>query len=117
MKGGNYGWNRLEGSGCYNAPSCDPAGTIAPVAEYTHEFGCAVTGGYVYRGAEMPELQGWYIFGDYCSGRVWSVNAESPGAMIPLADTDLQIASFAEDPAGELYLVTFDHTVQKLVRK
>ena len=117
VKGGNYGWNRLEASRCYNADTCDASGTIAPVAEYTHEFGCAVTGGYVYHSATLPELQGWYVFGDFCSGRVWGVNAERPGAIIPLADTGLQITSFAEAPDGELYLVTFNNSVQQLVRK
>jgi glucose/arabinose dehydrogenase len=119
VPGGNYGWNRLEGSLCYNPPSgCDAAGTILPVAEYTHEFGCAIVGGYVYRGAEMPELQGWYVYGDFCSGRVWAVNAEGERKTpIPIADTGKRITSFAQDPAGEVYVITFDDTVEKLVRK
>ena len=118
VAGGNYGWNRLEGFHCYIAPGCDASGTLLPRAEYAHDLGCAVIGGFVYRGSEMPELRGWYVYGDFCSGRVWAVDARSDsGAVIPLADTNLPIASFAQDNAGELYLVTFANQVAKLVRK
>jgi glucose/arabinose dehydrogenase len=127
MSGGNYGWNILEGSDCYNAPSCEDRGTLYPVAEYTHEFGCSITGGYVYRGDAMPELQGWYVYGDYCSGRIWAVNADARQttggqaphelAVIPLADTNAAIASFAEGPQDELHIVTFGRGIQRLVRQ
>ncbi len=117
VKGGNYGWNRMEGSRCYDASGCDSSGTIGPVAEYTHEYGCAVTGGYVYHGADLPELDGWYVFGDYCSGRIWGVDATNPGAIIPLADTGVQVTAFGQSPDGELYIVTFDGAVLRLARK
>ncbi len=118
VSGGNYGWNRLEGTQCYDDDDCDATNTILPVAEYTHEYGCSITGGYVYRGASMPELQGWYIYGDFCSGRVWAVNVEGEGKTpIPIADTGKSIASFAQDPAGEVYIVTFDNSVERIVRK
>jgi glucose/arabinose dehydrogenase len=119
VAGANYGWNVMEGSHCYQpADGCDQSGLLPPRAEYSHEFGCAVTGGFVYRGAAMPELRGWYVYGDYCSGRVWAVDiASNDGAAIPLADTHASITSFAQDSAGELYLVTFNNKILKLVRQ
>jgi glucose/arabinose dehydrogenase len=118
VRGGNYGWNILEGYECYGASSCNAAGTFLPRAAYSHEFGCSVTGGYVYRGSMMPELQGWYVYGDYCSGRVWAVDAsKNDGGAIPIADTGVSIASFAVLADGELYLVTFDNAIYRLERK
>jgi glucose/arabinose dehydrogenase len=118
VRGGNYGWNRLEAYECYRAASCNAAGTFLPRAAYSHEFGCSVTGGYVYRGTAMPELQGWYVYGDYCSGKVWAVNAATnEGAAIPLADTGLAISSFAVLADGELYVVTFNNAIYRLQRK
>jgi len=118
VRGGNYGWNILEGYDCYRAASCNSGGTFLPRAAYSHEFGCSVTGGYVYRGAAMPELQGWYVYGDYCSGKVWAVNAATnEGAAIPLADTGLAISSFAVLGDGELYIVTFNNAIYRLERK
>ena len=119
VRGGNYGWSVMEGNHCLKpASGCDPSGMFAPRAEYSHDFGCAVVGGYVYRGGAMPELGGWYVYGDFCSGRVWAVDAASDsGAAIPLADTGKQIASFAQDRHGELYLITFDNAIYRLERK
>jgi glucose/arabinose dehydrogenase len=119
VSGGNYGWNRMEGFHCYEpADGCDTPGLSLPRAEYGHEFGCAITGGFVYRGHDMPELTGWYIYGDYCSGRVWGVDtAGATGAAIPLADTGRSITSFAQDKDGELYIVTFNNEIDKIVRK
>jgi glucose/arabinose dehydrogenase len=119
VSGGNYGWNRMEGFHCYEpADGCDTSGLSLPRAEYGHEFGCAITGGFVYRGHDMPELTGWYIYGDYCSGRVWGVDtASATGAAIPLADTGRSITSFAQDKDGELYIVTFNNEIDKIVRK
>ena len=118
VSGANYGWNSMEGSHCYQPSSgCDRSG-LPPRAEYSHEFGCSVTGGFVYRGASMPELDGWYVYGDYCSGRVWAVDiASNNGAAFPLADTHTNITSFAQDNAGEVYLVTFNKKIFQLVRK
>jgi glucose/arabinose dehydrogenase len=118
VRGGNYGWNVMEGDHCYQpASGCPPTG-LPPRAEYSHDFGCVVIGGYVYRGTEMPELDGWYVYGDFCSGRVWAVDAGSDrGAAIPIADTGASISSFAQDANGELYILTFDKGVLKLARK
>lgn len=118
VRAGNYGWNILEGDECFRAAACDRSGTLAPRAQYSHEFGCSVTGGYVYRGTAMPELVGWYVYGDYCSGRVWAVDAASDaGAAIPIADTGLPISSFGQDVSGELYIVSFDGGLHRLQRK
>jgi glucose/arabinose dehydrogenase len=107
-KGGlNYGWNTREGLHCYRSQSCDTAGFVDPVAEYDHGEGCSITGGYVYRGKAFPSLQGRYIFGDYCSGTIWSLQ-ENGGAWErrKLLDSRLSISSFGEDEAGELYLTS-----------
>ncbi|HYM16056.1 MAG TPA: PQQ-dependent sugar dehydrogenase [Dehalococcoidia bacterium] len=118
VRGANYGWNVMEGSHCYQPPSgCTPTGLL-PRAEYSHAFGCVVIGGYVYRGRAMPEMDGWYVYGDFCSGRVWAVDASTnSGAAIPIADTGAAISSFAQGADGELYLLTFDRGVLKLTRK
>jgi len=78
-----------------------------PVAEYSHSNGCSVTGGYVYRGARYPRLDGLYFFADYCSGIVWTVERNQAGAWETVERTrvDLQPSSFSEDQGGELYLV------------
>ncbi|MGZ4885701.1 MAG: PQQ-dependent sugar dehydrogenase, partial [Halobacteriota archaeon] len=70
--GGNYGWNIMEGSSCYSPPSgCNQTGLSLPIWEYNHSIGYSVTGGFVYRGAALPELVGSYVYGDYGSGRIW----------------------------------------------
>ena len=109
-RGLNYGWRVMEGNHCYNPPTgCNTSGKTLPIAVYGHSQGCSVTGGYVYRGATYPDLRGVYLFGDFCSGRVWGIDAAGPNAQTPvlLFDTAANITSFGEDQAGNLYLV--DH--------
>ena len=73
-RGGNYGWNLLEGNHCFSARDCDPAGTVLPVWEYSLDGQpCSVIGGYVYRGTAIPWLQGVYVYGDFCSGEVFGL--------------------------------------------
>jgi hypothetical protein len=106
--GENYGWRVMEGKHCYNpASGCPQAGLALPVAEYTHQSGCSVTGGYVYRGAKFPELAGLYLFNDYCTGITWSLARNSAGAweMTQRMKVDFQTSSFGEDLSGELYLI------------
>lgn len=103
--GGNYGWNIMEGAHCYNAASCDQTGLIPPVVEYPHTEGCSVTGGFVYRGTQVPDLDGVYVYGDYCTGTIWGVAQSSPGTPTLLANSDLYISSFAEANNGELYVL------------
>jgi glucose/arabinose dehydrogenase len=104
----NFGWNIMEGSACFRADACDETGLTLPVAEYSHEFGCSVTGGYVYRGEREPALEGVYLFADYCSGLVWGLGRDASGAwaLSEPIDTGLSISSFGEDAAGEVYVVS-----------
>jgi glucose/arabinose dehydrogenase len=113
--GENYGWKMMEGtrcggggtSGCpTGVPACNAAGLVQPRYEYNHSEGCSVTGGYVYRGTLVPALAGRYVYGDYCSGRLWA-DGERLG---PVAQ---ELSTFGEDAAGELYLGTQDGRVQR----
>ena len=107
--GANYGWNIMEGLHCYSPPSgCDQSGLSLPIAEYDHSQGrCSITGGYVYRGDQIPSLQGYYIYGDYCSGDIWALAYD--GSVVTentlLAESGLSITSFGEDLAGTLYIL------------
>jgi glucose/arabinose dehydrogenase len=102
--GENYGWNAYEGNHCYS--SCQGVTAVPPIAEYNHQFGCSVTGGYVYRGSRQPLLVGVYLYGDYCTGTIWTVpsGVAAPDVRI-VAATSLQISSFGEGEDGEIYLV------------
>ncbi len=106
--GQNYGWRLMEGNHCFEpAAGCDRTGLVLPVVEYRHDVGCAVVGGYVYRGSRQGPLTGLYLFADYCSGDLriaregcggwWSEVIASPG---------LQISTMGEDEAGELYFAS-----------
>ena len=108
-RGGNYGWNEMEGSRCFR-PACDPDAFEAPVAEYGRDAGCSITGGYVYRGQRLPELQGVYLYADFCSGRIWGLrwDGERVTEQAQLARAEFQIPSFGEDEAGEVYVLGFD---------
>lgn len=114
---GNYGWNILEGLECFQSPGCSTQGLQMPRWVYGREEGCSVTGGYVYRGSAMPELIGYYIYGDYCSGRVWAVNTTDDSPPILLANTGIPIPSFAELPDGEILALTFWSVITRLERK
>lgn len=102
--GENYGWNVMEGRHCYR-DGCDQAPYVKPIAEYSHELGCSVTGGRVYRGAAQPELVGIYVFGDYCSGRLFTLQVDE-GTVTPkvVAETGLGITAFGTGEDGELYV-------------
>ena len=106
--GANLGWNVMEGSDCFEAESCDRDRLLLPVTEYDHSQGCAVVGGHVYRGERWPALAGSYLYGDACSGFVWTLDAgaavEGRGRPRRVLDTGLLISSFGEDEAGELYV-------------
>ncbi|MCI0399269.1 MAG: PQQ-dependent sugar dehydrogenase [Chloroflexi bacterium] len=106
--GENYGWDILEGAHCYDKESCQMEGFAIPVAEYNHaEGGCAITGGYVYRGSQFPILAGNYFFADYCSGVIWSLVrlADNTWVKNRVYDSNYTISSFGEDAAGELYVL------------
>ena len=115
-KGGNFGWNIMEGAHCYNAASCNQTGLILPVAEYDHSQGFAVTGGYVYRGTDITFLQGQYLYADYSTGRIWALQQTGPTqyTSTELLDTALNIASFAEDHDGELYVINLGGSIHRI---
>jgi glucose/arabinose dehydrogenase len=105
--GENYGWRLMEGTHCFNpAANCNSGTLTLPIAEYSHALGCSVTGGYRYRGQQIPELYGVYLYGDFCSGRVWGASQDGVGQWhtVELLDTAFLISTFGEDEAGELYL-------------
>ena len=117
VAGLNYGWNVAEGYDCYGRTACDKATFVKPKHTYGRTLGCSVTGGYVYRGTKMRQLRGRYVFGDYCSGAIWSLPAGPDGHEARLeAQTGVQIASFGEDLNGELYLVEHAGRVFRLVQ-
>ena len=114
-RGGNYGWNILEGTRCFEPSSgCDRTGTVLPVAEYGHNLGCSVTGGVVYRGEAIPALVGHYLFADYCSGRLWALPVDG-GAILELDRLPGEVASFGTDADGEVYVLTFGGAVLRIV--
>ena len=140
-KGGvNYGWRIMEASKCYNPEeNCNEKGLTPPIHEYpndanymvvlgggsqTNSDGCSVTGGYVYRGKKISALNGYYIFGDYCSGNIWTFKVVNDKATeltnrteeINLANAEFTtyISSFGEDADGELYIVEYNGGIYKI---
>ncbi len=106
----NYGWNVMEGFHCFSPGSgCDRTGLVEPVAEYGRADGCSITGGYVYRGARLPSLYGAYVYGDYCSGRIWALRYDGSDVteQALLAESGLSFSAFGEDETGELYVLDF----------
>jgi uncharacterized repeat protein (TIGR03806 family) len=114
--GGNYGWSNKEGTRCFRSP-CDNPDFIDPVAEYGHGEGQSITGGYVYRGAVVPALDGVYLYGDFGSGTVWGLFQEDNGdyRSQPLLQSGRNIASFAEGADGELYLVDIGNGLYRIL--
>lgn len=113
--GENYGWNFMEGLHTYEGNA--PAGLVDPIIEYSHnEGGCSITGGYVYRGAALPTLQGLYFFGDFCSGYIWVAKPAASGTEYSkFMETGFSISSFGEDAEGELYVVDHGGAIYRLV--
>jgi glucose/arabinose dehydrogenase len=116
----DFGWRRWEGRHCYNpapASSCDDAGVTMPVAEYGHGAGCSVIGGVVYRGEAIPALDGAYVFGDYCSGTLWVIDAGLDAAQAPLTllETGRRISSIGTDGDGEVVLTDLGGALLRLV--
>jgi glucose/arabinose dehydrogenase len=112
----NYGWRAFEGRARYSNTALGPGQLVAPVYVYSHDDGCSVTGGYVYRGSAVPAAVGRYFFGDYCSGIVWSLRMVGGQAQDvrrePFRVNGL--ASFGEDTAGELYFATSEGRILRL---
>lgn len=119
-RGGNYGWRMMEGTHCFHpSTNCQTTTFSPPLYEYAHERGrCSVIGGYIYRGQAISSLAGTYVYGDFCSGEIFALQ-NSPGEQ-PLSEarmilkTSLQISSFGEDAAGELYVLDHKGGVYRL---
>lgn len=108
-KGLNYGWNVMEGSHCFSPQTdCVTTGLEFPTVEYPQSEGCAVVGGHFYQGSELPSLSGAYVYGDHCSGKIWTLhfNGQSVIDHDMLIDSDLSITSFGQDLTGNLYILT-----------
>ena len=115
--GNNYGWNIYEGTECRQNNSCNTPNLTAPYFEYTHANGDrSITGGYVYRGTQIPELIGRYVYADFITGRIWalSINSNSTPDNELLVSTGLNISSFGTDAQGELFICAFDGAIYRL---
>jgi glucose/arabinose dehydrogenase len=109
--GKNYGWNVLEGFHCYSPPfGCDTTGKILPIWEYSHNPECSITGGYVYRGINTPELEGKYIYGDFCSRKIWFLEYDgiTPPTNQLIVSAPAAITSFGVDQNYEIFIVVSD---------
>ena len=141
-KGGkNYGWNVMEGNHCYPEDSkCNSDNLTMPVFEYPNNAnyaktlfgikqpnmdGCSITGGYVYRGNELVDMDGRYIFGDYCTGKIWSIvvnenesinlKNHTGSIMNSIGKKEFYLSSFGEDNKGEIFIIDYNGTIYKLV--
>ncbi|MEA3502112.1 MAG: PQQ-dependent sugar dehydrogenase, partial [Actinomycetota bacterium] len=116
-RGLNFGWPIYEGTECFAGP-CDSAGLVPPHHEYRHDEGCSITGGYVYRGSAIPQLDGHYFFSDWCSGFIRSI--ASDGSVYDWTDgtgTVPSVSSFGRDDAGEIYVVSAAGTVYRIIEE
>ncbi len=116
VKGGNFGWDCYEGFVPFEPDGCPPGGFESPRTVYDHTDECAIVGGYVYRGNDMPEVYGWYVYGDFCTGHIWAVDV-APGATsapVTIHDSDYRITSFAERADGEILVLTYDDAIYLL---
>ena len=115
--GANLGWPLYEGNEQFSG-SAAPDDLLFPVHVYDHDLGCSVTGGHVYRGSAISHLAGAYVFGDYCTGRLWALTIDDQGAdtrvELGLSVPQFTLVSFGEDAAGEIYVLSFDDTVYRL---
>lgn len=117
-RGGNYGWKPCEGAHLRgSSAACGNAAFIDPIAEYDHSQGCSITGGYVYRGANIPGLVGDYLFGDFCSGTIWNLREISGGAPLvtPAISSGLSVVAFGQSLDGEVYVVDLGGTLHKII--
>jgi len=119
--GRNYGWHTMEGTQCYNpSTGCNQAGLTLPIIQYDHSQGCSITGGFVYRGAAIPEIQGLYFYSDYCSGflRSFRFSGGTPVDQRDWAFTNIgNVTSFGVDAAGELYMLSASGRAYRVVKQ
>ena len=120
-RGGNFDWNIMEGSQCFQGASCTPpSGHIPPITEYRNpDEGTSVMGCFVYRGTAIPALVGTYVFGDLSGGRVWGLKQDEGGdwqqTVLLELDPNRTVSSLGRDADGELYLVDYNGAVFRLV--
>jgi glucose/arabinose dehydrogenase len=112
----NFGWRVYEGRSAYQQGQLGPGALTMPIAQYSHDEGCSVSGGYVYRGKAVRAAAGRYFYGDYCSGTVWSLTARGSAVSSPRREAFrvVELSSFGEDAAGELYLVSLSGSIYRL---
>ena len=111
----NFGWDVFEGDAPYEEKEPNPEGSlVGPVAVYGHGEGCSVTGGFVYRGDEVPALKGRYIYGDYCSGTIWTIAADARESVRREPIEVDGLTSFGEDGRGELYAASSAGTLFRI---
>jgi len=114
----NYGWNIMEGAHCFQAENCDMSDLVLPALEYPHSEGCAVIGGYVYRGQAISGLQGHYLYSDYCAGFLRSFRFAN-GRVTDEREWNVgdlgRVVSFGEDAAGELYILSENGNVYRII--
>jgi glucose/arabinose dehydrogenase len=119
--GVNYGWRTMEAQHCYNASSCTQTGLTLPVLEYDHSGGaCSITGGFVYRGTAIPEISGHYFYSDYCSGWLKSfryTGGQATNQLTWSVGSIGNVLSFGEDSAGELYILSSNGRVYRIVKQ
>jgi glucose/arabinose dehydrogenase len=121
----NLGWNITEGMDCFKKANCNKRGITAPVVQYPHSEGCSISGGYVYRGKALPELDGAYFYSDFCTALLRSFRYKDGTAVDqwdwkPVLDPDSRLAkvvAFGQDNDGELYVITHEGPILKLVRR
>ena len=116
--GANYGWRCREGAHDFNLTGAGCGGALTdPITEYNHSLGQSITGGYVYRGNAIPELQGFYVYADFVQGRIWAIPATSQQGTLgeEILDTVFSISSFAEDNDGELYVIDYNGAVHRII--
>lgn len=117
-KGKNYGWRIQEGTECFNPKSgCDKSELVQPIFTYGRDLGVSITGGYVYRGKQLTELVGWYIYADYGTGTVWALRQEEDGSIVnkTVLESNENITSFGLDSAGEVFLCTQEGQILRLL--
>lgn len=115
--GDNYGWNVTEGNHCYASASCDMSGFVPALHEYDHGSGCSITGGYVYRGDDIANLQGHYFYADYCRSHILSFRKQGDDTVehtnwtttMPGAPSLQNVSSFGQDADGELYVASHNN--------
>lgn len=115
-KGGNYGWNIMEGDRCFEpARNCDGSATIAPIVVYGRDGGCSVTGGIIYRGEAIPEISNAYLYSDFCTGTIWAIHADTPTTPVVIATDAGQVSSFGPGINGEVYVLRFNGPLLQIV--